>query len=84
MIENAHPVFQAFLGTLLTWGLTAAGSALVFVFNSGKVRCIYVLLSIFMIHLTLFQHERIKAVDWHSNYSAYFVTNNRQLKSCVI
>ena len=37
MIENVHPVLQAFLGTLFTWGLTAAGSALVFVFNSGQV-----------------------------------------------
>jgi len=36
MIENVHPVLQAFLGTLFTWGLTAAGSALVFVFNSGQ------------------------------------------------
>ncbi|NWV06494.1 S39AB protein, partial [Ptilonorhynchus violaceus] len=32
------PVVQAVLGTLLTWGLTAAGSALVFVFSSGQRR----------------------------------------------
>ncbi|NXC47718.1 S39AB protein, partial [Penelope pileata] len=32
------PVLQALLGTLLTWGLTAAGSALVFVFSSGQRR----------------------------------------------
>ncbi|NWU91183.1 S39AB protein, partial [Upupa epops] len=32
------PVIQAVLGTLLTWGLTAAGSALVFVFSSGQRR----------------------------------------------
>ncbi|NXD41767.1 S39AB protein, partial [Copsychus sechellarum] len=32
------PVLQAVLGTLLTWGLTAAGSALVFVFSSGQRR----------------------------------------------
>ncbi|NWR53194.1 S39AB protein, partial [Regulus satrapa] len=31
------PVLQAVLGTLLTWALTAAGSALVFVFSSGQV-----------------------------------------------
>ncbi|NXH31490.1 S39AB protein, partial [Myiagra hebetior] len=31
------PVVQALLGTFLTWGLTAAGSALVFVFSSGRV-----------------------------------------------
>ncbi|NWU83444.1 S39AB protein, partial [Onychorhynchus coronatus] len=32
------PVIQALLGTFLTWGLTAAGSALVFVFSSGQRR----------------------------------------------
>ncbi|NXJ83842.1 S39AB protein, partial [Trogon melanurus] len=32
------PVTQAVLGTFLTWGLTAAGSALVFVFSSGQRR----------------------------------------------
>ncbi|NXA77749.1 S39AB protein, partial [Thryothorus ludovicianus] len=32
------PVLQALLGTALTWGLTAAGSALVFVFSSGQRR----------------------------------------------
>ncbi|NWV26675.1 S39AB protein, partial [Origma solitaria] len=32
------PVVQAMLGTFLTWGLTAAGSALVFVFSSGQRR----------------------------------------------
>lgn len=35
MIVGYSPVTQALLGTLLTWGLTAAGSALVFVFKSG-------------------------------------------------
>ncbi|NXP77333.1 S39AB protein, partial [Ramphastos sulfuratus] len=32
------PVIQSVLGTFLTWGLTAAGSALVFVFSSGQRR----------------------------------------------
>ena len=27
MIEGKHPVLQAFLGTLTTWGLTGAGAA---------------------------------------------------------
>ncbi|ELU17005.1 hypothetical protein CAPTEDRAFT_175607 [Capitella teleta] len=36
MIAGCHPVLQALLGTLFTWGLTGAGSALVFVFSSGK------------------------------------------------
>uniref|UniRef100_A0A8B9FZW0 Zinc transporter ZIP11 n=1 Tax=Amazona collaria TaxID=241587 RepID=A0A8B9FZW0_9PSIT len=37
MIPGHGPVLQAVLGTFLTWGLTAAGSALVFVFSSGQV-----------------------------------------------
>lgn len=36
MIPNYNPVTQALLGTLFTWGVTALGSALVFVFNSGQ------------------------------------------------
>ncbi len=36
MIRGYHPIVQAVLGTLFTWGLTAAGSALVFVFKSGQ------------------------------------------------
>jgi zinc transporter 11 len=36
MIESLHPVLQAVAGTLFTWGLTAAGSALVFLFSSGQ------------------------------------------------
>ena len=35
MIEGKKKVLQAFLGTLLTWGLTSAASALVFVFQTG-------------------------------------------------
>ncbi len=38
MIPNYNPVTQALLGTLFTWGVTALGSALVFVFNSGQVK----------------------------------------------
>uniref|UniRef100_A0A8V1ANV3 Zinc transporter ZIP11 n=1 Tax=Gallus gallus TaxID=9031 RepID=A0A8V1ANV3_CHICK len=38
MIPGQGPVLQAVLGTLLTWGLTAAGSALVFIFSSGQRR----------------------------------------------
>ncbi|XP_078510401.1 zinc transporter ZIP11 isoform X1 [Lissotriton helveticus] len=38
MIAGYSPVLQACLGTLFTWGLTAAGSALVFVFSSGQRR----------------------------------------------
>ncbi|KAF3853210.1 hypothetical protein F7725_013898 [Dissostichus mawsoni] len=35
--EGYSPVTQALLGTLFTWGLTAAGAALVFVFSSRQV-----------------------------------------------
>lgn len=37
MLEGYSPVGQALLGTLFTWGLTAAGAALVFVFSSRQV-----------------------------------------------
>lgn len=37
MLEGYSPVTQALLGTLFTWGLTAAGAALVFVFSSRQV-----------------------------------------------
>jgi ZIP family zinc transporter len=33
-----HPVFQALLGTLFTWGVTALGAALVFVFDNVSRR----------------------------------------------
>lgn len=36
MLRGYDPVVQALLGTLLTWGLTAAGAALVFVFQSTQ------------------------------------------------
>lgn len=37
MLSGYHPVLQSLMATLLTWGLTAAGSALVFVFQGGQV-----------------------------------------------
>lgn len=36
MIAGYNPILQALLGTLFTWGLTAAGAALVFVFQSSQ------------------------------------------------
>ncbi|EDO40021.1 predicted protein [Nematostella vectensis] len=36
MIRGYSPVTQAFLGTLFTWAVTAAGAGLVFVFKSGQ------------------------------------------------
>lgn len=38
MLRGHSAVFQALLGTLFTWGLTAAGAALVFIFSSGQRR----------------------------------------------
>ncbi|KAM9837644.1 zinc transporter ZIP11 [Aulostomus maculatus] len=38
MLEGCSPVTQALLGTMFTWGLTAAGAALVFVFSSRQKR----------------------------------------------
>lgn len=35
MIEGENYILQAFLGTLVTWGLTAVGSAVVFIFALG-------------------------------------------------
>jgi len=38
MIEGYNPVLNSLLGTLLTWGMTAAGAALVFVLPKGDHR----------------------------------------------
>ena len=37
MLAGYNAVFQTLLGTLFTWGMTAAGAALVFVFHSSQV-----------------------------------------------
>ncbi|XP_060501518.1 zinc transporter ZIP11 isoform X2 [Panthera onca] len=38
MLQGHNSVLQALLGTFFTWGLTAAGAALVFIFSSGQRR----------------------------------------------
>ncbi|XP_029783348.1 zinc transporter ZIP11 isoform X2 [Suricata suricatta] len=38
MLQGHNSVLQALLGTCFTWGLTAAGAALVFIFSSGQRR----------------------------------------------
>ena len=38
MIEGKDPVLQAFLGTLMTWGLTALGAAMAFFIKGNQVR----------------------------------------------
>lgn len=40
MIQGYGPVTQALLGTLLTWGLTALGSAMVVFLRGNQVRII--------------------------------------------
>ena len=37
MIEGKDPVLQAFLGTLMTWGLTALGAAMAFFIRGNQV-----------------------------------------------
>lgn len=37
MIEGKDPVTQAFLGTLFTWAVTAAGAGIVFIANANRV-----------------------------------------------
>ena len=37
MIEGYDPLVQALFGTLFTWGMTALGSACVFIFNRAQV-----------------------------------------------
>ena len=37
MIKDASPVTQALLGTLMTWGLTAAGAAVAFFMKGDQV-----------------------------------------------
>ena len=54
MIDGYHAVVQTFLGTLLTWGLTAAGAALVFVFDGKQVLIIF-----------LFIFQRVHIILWH-------------------
>lgn len=46
MLQGHSSVFQALLGTFFTWGMTAAGAALVFVFSSGQVSCLASVLNV--------------------------------------
>lgn len=49
MIEGHLPVTQALLGTLLTWGLTAAGSAMV-IFLRGNQVIYFCFISVFFMN----------------------------------
>jgi zinc transporter ZupT len=65
MIEGYDPVTQALLGTLFTWAVTAAGSAVVFFFDANvshthtrregcEMRACQRALSATVMHLTTF------------------------------
>jgi zinc transporter 11 len=40
MLRNCSAVFQALIGTLLTWGVTAAGAGMVVLFRGTQVRIV--------------------------------------------
>jgi zinc transporter 11 len=40
MLQNYGAVTQAFIGTLFTWGLTAAGAGMVVMFKGTQVRIV--------------------------------------------
>ncbi|BCN32504.1 ZIP family metal transporter [Anaeromicropila herbilytica] len=44
MFENMNPIFLALLGGLFTWGLTAAGAAMVFIFKEIKPKILNMML----------------------------------------
>lgn len=68
MIAGLSPVTQALLGTLFTWGLTAAGSGVVFFLAGTKVsgcvrfyRCSLCLKGNYLGYLT-YQGDNLRAV----------------------
>lgn len=58
MIEGHLPVTQALLGTLLTWGLTAAGSAMVIFLRGNQV--------IYFCFISVFFYESSNLIDYVS------------------
>lgn len=40
MLQNYGAITQALMGTLFTWGLTAAGASMVVIFNGTQVRIV--------------------------------------------
>jgi hypothetical protein len=40
MLRNYGAVFQALIGTIFTWGVTAAGAAMVVLFHGTQVRIV--------------------------------------------
>ena len=57
MIEGRDPVLQAFLGTLMTWGLTAAGAAMAFFIKGNQVSYIE------FVYLVAFTFSTPKSID---------------------
>jgi hypothetical protein len=67
MLQNYGAITQALMGTLFTWGLTAAGAGMVVIFNGTQVRIVmchtayYVLfygLSFISLSVTRMQHAK--------------------------
>jgi hypothetical protein len=61
MLQNYGAITQAFMGTLFTWGLTAAGAGMVVIFNGTQVRLLstrtcYVLFLWLVIHVIVSNH----------------------------
>lgn len=49
MIQGYGPVTQALLGTLLTWGLTALGSAMVIFLRGNQVNNLSLIFDIYIV-----------------------------------
>ncbi len=54
MLPEASPVTQALLGTLMTWGLTAAGAAAALLVKGNQVKstCCMRIFTFLMIYIT--------------------------------
>lgn len=52
MIESDSPIYQTLLGTLFTWGMTAAGAGLVVVISGTQVWSIILIQAIHLNYCT--------------------------------
>ena len=75
MIAGYNAVVQTFLGTLFTWGLTAAGAALVFVFD-GKQACIKM--------YKCFVYFSTCTILWHCSSRSFYETFYFSSEKCLM
>ena len=54
MIRGENKIFQAFLGTLLTWALTACGSSMVRLFYFIHFKTIYIYNFIYLVNIYIY------------------------------